>query len=228
MRSSTLPRSSLPAAVSSPSPSSRPRTRNPSTPSDHCSRLQPRRRLPNSGAKPVPVATWVISASMPLSPCATNAAIWPSPRYSRSRVIACHNWAYGASGQSNSACPAYNGRPSAFGIASAVRRTIAVECANCGEETRSSPRIPRQRRVDDFVPHPRHGFRRCHVPGGGNGLRYQLGIEVIERRCNNFRGDRSHRGRPAREVLHARFQAELAEPFAGLGYEIDRRMQPVE
>ena len=151
---------------------------------------------------------------------------WPSPRYSRSRVIACHTGP-ARFGPVQFGMTGYSGRPSAFGIASAVRRTIAAERANPGERIRSSPRIlePSRRRSRIASASHRPATR---LPCGGNRHGYELRIEVIERCRDDFCGDRSHRGRPAREVLHSRFQAELAEHVVRLGCEVHRRMQPVE
>lgn len=100
-----------------------------------------------------------------------------------------------------------------------MRRTIAIEWANSGDRTRCSPSIL-------GITASAISYR-TRVTAAGDGDQFR--VEVIERRCNDFRADGSHRRRPAREVLHALvLEAELAETFTGLGREVDRRVQPVE
>ena len=71
--SSTSARSSCPAGVSAPSPSSRPRSASPLTALSHSSWLQPRLDRAKAGLNPFAVATCVTSASMPLSPAPASA-----------------------------------------------------------------------------------------------------------------------------------------------------------
>ena len=149
---------------------------------------------PNSGAKPVPVATWVISASMPLEPVRDQrgyiavTAILPQqgdrmPQLGVRRIAA-------------NPIPRVRHTTAARRHSGSPRRSDAQSRWSARIAVTGNPLLP-QNRWMRFVP-IRAARAGDVTPRRRECLRYQLGVEVIERRRNDFRGDRPDRRRPAR------------------------------
>ena len=93
-----------------------------------------------------PVAPWRINASRPVTPSTVIAAMWPSPRNSRSKVCACHSTISGSSGHGSDAWAANSGRPSGHCVeASAARRARTAASSTSGDDARSPRRARRAR-----------------------------------------------------------------------------------
>ena len=224
---SSRSRSSCPAAVSSPSASSNPRSRRLSWAAAHSSSDHIRSALAASTRNPRWVAVWVTSASIPDSSACTSMAMCPSPRCSRSRVMACQKIRCGSVGHSRPACPANSGRPSMVQFKAACL-AIPAAASSSSEPITSSPSnlrsvrsATRQRAASTCA-----GVARVQARGMCRAI--NCGIEVVEGGGNDGRTDLAHRRAAGGEISHPSGpQASGHVLLVTLGREVHARMQGV-
>ena len=192
-------------------------------------RRVPRRRRP-TGATPgarragtSPDAAWNTSASIPSRPASTRQAMWPSPRNSRSSVMACQSASTGSSGQGSDGVAGVE-RTAGGGARRRRRcgpaRRRAAPTGRRGGRRRLAA-APVRRRVE---PRLEQRLRRGRLPRRGDGVVDDGRVEVEERGDHDLGRHRAHRRRTRGEVAVEAHHAERLVGRRRLGREVD---QPV-
>ena len=208
--SSISRRSAAPSSVRAPSPSSRPRSTSPAEASLHCSGDHPRLCWAKPTVKPVPVATWVISASMPESPAESQRV-----QVGVAAVLA----------QERHRVPEHEVRlvgPGQVGVGGVERAVLAGgalaglagELGGLGHRGRGHllAQQPPQRRVGGAQPGVDDVGGCRGRPDARHRARDQRRVEVEERGRHDAGPDRAHRGGALGEVLGARLRDPRAAP----------------
>ena len=142
---------------------------------------------------------------MPVSPSTVSAAMWPSPRNSRSSVCACQRTRCGSSGHGERGVA---GEQRAALRVARRRRARRVRASDCRRRARRAEHLvaegPPQRRVGGGEPCGEHGVAAsCSSTRRVHRLPDERRVEVVEGCDDDLGGHGAHRRRAGREVRRA-------------------------